>query len=363
MVKRVRWTTLLIFSFCLSMTLSACGSGGGASAPAAANEGKPSSSTTGTSQGAAAQEIKIQLATTEPNDHNVTSGAAKFKELIEQMSNGRIKVELFPNLQLGSLREQVEMTQMGSIQITTSPLSTVSAFAGDLAVLELPFLFDNEQQMWNILDGDVGDLVLSALEGTGLKGIGIWGGGYKQITSGKKPITSPADLEGLKIRVIPSDALIAQYKSWGANPIPIDFSELYTALQQGTVDAQENPTTTILSKKLYEVQTYLSITNHAYQYHIFMANEKWFDSLSEEDRRLIEEAESEARVFSREMQMQQEETNVNVLEAQGMKINTLTPEAVEQFREKSASLYSQIANTEGKKAILEAIQSAVKAAK
>ncbi|XID91878.1 TRAP transporter substrate-binding protein [Paenibacillaceae bacterium WGS1546] len=356
------WALFMTVMMAVVFALAGCGANGAAPSQSAPEPGSESDSAE-TPAAAAGEKIEIQLATTEPEDHNVTAGAAKFKELIEEKSGGRITVKLYPNLQLGSLREQAEMTQMGSIQMTTSPLSTVSSFVADLAVMELPFLFDNEEQMWSILDAEVGRQTLATLEssGSGLTGIGLWGGGYKQMTTNARPIATPDDLAGLKIRVIPSDALIAQYKAWGANPTPIDFAELYSALQQGTVDGQENPLTTILSKKLNEVQKYLTISNHAYQYHVFMANADWFNGLSEKDRQLIAEAEYEARVYSRNLNMERAASNLEELEAQGMQVNTLTQEAVDAFRGKSAELYEQIADTEGKKTLLHAVQEAVKA--
>lgn len=300
-------------------------------------------------------KMTITLATVEANDRNTTMGAKKFKKIVESKSNGRIEVQVFPNLELGSMREQAEMVQTGAIQMTISPVSTVSSFVDDLHALELPFLFQNEKQVWKTMDGKTGKIVLNTMNDSGLKGLGIWAGGFKEITS-NKPIHSPSDLRGKKVRVIPSKVLISTYKAWGANPVDIDLTELYSALQQGTADAEENPVVTINSSKLYEVQKYLTMTDHAYQFHIFMANDRWFSGLPSNVKTLLENAEEKANKYARNINIKQSKENISILKSKGMKINELDNREIEKFKRMSSQLYSKIADTDGKKKIVHSIE-------
>ncbi len=349
--NQVIGTSLL---FILILILASCGNND------SSNKTSADVDTDGTIESEQYDSMTIQLATVEADGHNTTEGAKKFKEIVEEKSGGQIKVDVYPNQQLGSMRDQTEMTQMGSIQMSITPVSTVGSFVDDLQILELPFLFNDEDVMWDVLDRNVGQDVLDTTKGSGLKGLGLWAGGFKQITSNKKPIESPEDMKGLDIRVIPSESLINQYKAWGANPTPIDFAELYTSLQQGVVDAEENPLVTILSQKFYEVQKYLTISNHAYQFHMIMANESWFDSLNENVQQLLVEAEKEAREFSKNMNQEQNAEQLQALEDEGIEVNELSSEAIKQFQELSTSLYKSAASNEEKAALLKEIQDAVK---
>src|SRR5699024_4517881 len=227
-------------------------------------------------------------------------GAYKFKEILEERSNGQIEVQVFTNLQLGSLREQTEAAQLGAIEMSLSLVSTLTSFVDDLKVLEYPFLWpEDEDKRWQVVDGGIGEQVSQLLnDGTGFEGLGLWAGGYKVITNKGDPILSLDDFIGSKVRVIPSEVLIETYESWGADPLPVDFAEVYNALQLGTVDAQENPLETTFTQRYYEVQDELTILNHGYQFHIMLANEEWFDSLKPEIQQLIKDADDEARKYA-----------------------------------------------------------------
>ncbi|MET3506646.1 TRAP transporter substrate-binding protein [Halalkalibacter oceani] len=344
--RKFRYISLFTLLF---LILSACGTN---------NEEVTTEGETPPSQDSSG-EMVIQLATVEPDGHTVTEGAYKFKELLEEKSEGTITVEVFPNQQLGSMREQTEMTQMGSIQMSIAPVSTVGSFVEELQILELPFLFTEEDTMWDVLNNEPGQQLLDTMASADLKGLGLWAGGFKQMTSNIEPIKSPENLKNLNIRVIPSDSLIAQYEAWEANPTPIDFAELYTSLQQGVVDAQENPLITILKQKYYEVQNYLTLTNHAYQFHVMMANDQWFTNLDSDIQELILEAEKEAREFSTQMNQDLNESNLQELIDSGMEVNTLDDEGIQEFQTKSLPLYERAIDTEQKETILTSIQEAL----
>lgn len=234
-----------------------------------------------------------------PTGSSVHEGALRFKELVEQNSNGQLSVQIFPSQQLGAMREQAESVQFGSAEMTIQPISVLTLFVPDLQIISFPYLWPSEDVMWEVLDGEAGQALLSTAENQGFKGLGVWAQGFKAMTANKK-IESPEDLKGVKMRVIPSDLLINQYKAWGANPTPIDFAELYNALQQKVVDGQENPLETIYLNKYYEVQDYLTIAEHGYLAYMFTVNKDWFDGLSPELQEVVIHAEKEARQLQRE---------------------------------------------------------------
>jgi len=288
----------------------------------------------------------------------VNLGMLKFKELVEEKSNGQIKVEVYPNLQLGSLREQVEATQMGTIEMTVTLASVISSFDADLEVLQYPYLLpSNEDELWRIMDSEVGRTIADSLEDDGFKAFSWWASGYKTLTA-NKPLLSPDDLKGIKMRVVPSNILIEQFKAWGANPIPIDFAELYTALQQGTVEAQENPIDTIYTTKVYEVQKHLSHLNHAYQLTIVLANKNWFDSLQPEAQNIIIEAEREANEYERELNKEKNADYMQKLIDAGMTIHELTDDQIQAFKDIAVQLHDKLAQTDGQKKFVQLIRDA-----
>lgn len=307
------------------------------------------------------EEMSIRLATSTPDDHSISQGAYKFKEIVEEKSGGQIKVEVYSNAQLGSLREQTEAAQLGTIEMSLSLVSTVSSFVEDMEVLEYPYLWPDEDTLWQVMDGETGNIIAGTAEQAGFKGLGFWAGGFKVMTNKDNPILSPDDLRGVDVRVIPSRTLQTMFTAWGANPVPIDFTELYNALQQGTVDAQENPVETIYTQKYHEVQDHLTMTNHGYQYHIMLANLGWWDGLSNEVQQLLLEAEEEAKLYARDINMNQVEERLIELEELGLEIHELSPESYQSFVDLSLPLHEELANTTGKEELLQSIYDGLQA--
>lgn len=301
------------------------------------------------------EEMTIQLAGITAPDHPLTLGGEKFKELVEEKSEGKIKVEFFPSNQLGSIREQTEQVQLGTIQMTQTLLSTVTSFNETLQVFEYPFLWpSNEEMIWNVLEGEAGESALESLESSRFKGLGFWAGGFKAITS-NKPILSPSDMRGTKMRVIPSEILQKTYETYGANPVPIDFTETYNALQQGVVDAQENPIETIFTEKYHEVQDHLTVANHGYQFYMFIANLDWFNSLSPETQDLLIEAEEEARIYARDLTRESEKEKLSEFPSLGMEVHELPEDVRKEFEELSLPLHKEFSDTPEKQELLEKI--------
>jgi C4-dicarboxylate-binding protein DctP len=270
--------------------------------------------------------------------------AEMFKQLVEQRTKGHYEVQIYPAQQLGGLRDQVEGTSLGTIEMTQQTPATVSLFVPKVMILDFPFLWTNEDAMWKVLDGPLGQELLQSLEAKGLKGVDFWSSGYKNFTTGRKPIRTPDDFKGMKIRVIPSPLLAAQYEAWGASPTPVDFKELYTALQQGLVDGQENPAGTIVDVKLYEVQKYMTESRHGFLHYIMMFNKKWFDAQSKPNQEILIQAVKEAGRWERKAMLDRDAEATRRIKEAGLEVSALSPQAREQFHQLSLKVHEKFSD-------------------
>ncbi len=271
-----------------------------------------------------------------------------FKPLVETNSKGRIAVELFPNGQLGDDREMTEAVQLGSIEICIPATGALASFDKRVQVLDLPYLFVNEEQAFKALDGKLGQKIDSYLPELGFVNLGYPHNGFRHVTSNVKPIYKPEDLRGLKIRTMEIPAHIDFFRSVGANPTPMSSGELYAALMQGTVDAQERPVEMIYDGKFYEVQKYASKTRHCYSATVVLASKAFLDKLPEDLREVVESA---ARVFvlgQRDMIMGLEQERFEALKAKGMQINEVSPEQMVAFQRVADPLYDKYEDVVGK---------------
>ncbi|MDR1508399.1 MAG: DctP family TRAP transporter solute-binding subunit [Synergistaceae bacterium] len=260
---------------------------------------------------------------------------------VEGKSNGRIKVELYPNGQLGGDRELAESVQMGTLQIALPATSVLAGFDKRYQVLDLPFLFTTRDAAFEALDGELGGKLNSLLPDKGFGCLGYIENGFRHITNSKKPITHPDDLKGVKLRTMENAMHIAFFKRLGANPTPMSFGELYTALQQGTVDGQENPFTLIYESKFYEVQKYVSATGHVFSIVMLLSNKKFMDSLPEDLRKIVVDGAAEFVKEHRKVMPGSEEENMKVLAENGMELNELTPEQKKPFVDATAVVYQE----------------------
>ncbi len=312
---------------------------------------------------AAYPTMTIRLSHNQPIDSPEDIGAQTFKKLMEEKSEGAITVEVFPQMQLGSMREQAEMVQMGTLEMSVQPTSVLTPFVEELSVIDFPFLWADRAELYSIMDGEVGQKFYAYCEKKGFKTLGLWASGFKQITTTGRPVAAPDDIKGMKIRVMPSPQLVEQYKSWGANPIPIEYAELYNALQQHIVDGQENPLQTIAMAKLYEVQDYMTISNHGFLGYLFIINNRWFNKQSAEVQSLIIECEEGARKAEREAQAVGEAKFLEQISQSKIVISELTDENRAKFVEVSTPLHAKfVEGSKSKTELLEAVYGA-KAAK
>ncbi|MGP4105968.1 TRAP transporter substrate-binding protein [Virgibacillus sp. L01] len=302
-------------------------------------------SKSGGEDGGGYPEMTITFSHNQPIESPEHVGATKFKEVVEEKSGGNITVEIYPASQLGSLREQVESTQIGEIDITMQPSAVVTPFVDDVKIVDLPYLWPKEaEKKYEVLDSEVGTEILDTLESGGFKGLGFWPGGYKLFTTQDTKITSPEDMKGLTFRVMESPLLISQYELWGANAIPVPYAEVYNSLQQGVVDGQENPLQTIFLNNYHEVQNNIIESYHGTMTYLLMANQGWFKGLSGDTKELIKEAQEKGRDDARKALKETEQEYRQKIIDSGVDYYELSDEEVEKFREVSEPFHKEVYN-------------------
>ncbi|MGQ4877831.1 DctP family TRAP transporter solute-binding subunit [Billgrantia sp. LNSP4103-1] len=279
------------------------------------------------SVGALAQStINIKLAhngNTNPDDpQNV--GVQAFKEMVEERSDGTLSVQIYPAGQLGDARTIVEGIQFGTIEMADVENGPMGRFVPEAMLWDLPFIFRDIEHAHKVLDGEIGRAVQEKYPEVGIRHLAYNDGGFRYFTNNVRPIHSMADLEGLKIRVMESEVMIDTLNAFGASAVPMSFGELYTALQQGVVDGQENPMNLIYSQRFYEVQDYLSLSGHFYYPRQYIAGESWWQGLSEAHQDIISQAAIEASNIQRTALAEYELEMRKVLEENGMSVNEVS---------------------------------------
>lgn len=248
---------------------------------------------------------------------------------VAEKSNGRIEIQAFPGGQLGGSRDMIEAVSSGVQQVVTEGAANFGQWVPSISVVEAPFIWKTPEHMTSVINGSMLDGINEKLKPAGMHAlIGLYYG-TRHLSTTDKPVESVADMEGFKVRVPENDVFVAMAESWGAKPTPINFNELYLALQQGVVDGQENPLPTIKAGKLNEVQKYIVLTGHIRTPRLVVVNDDFWQSLSAEDRKIIEDAVSEAAAWSDAQIKQQEVDLVDEFKAQGI---TIIEPDVESFR-------------------------------
>ncbi len=272
-----------------------------------------------------AQERVIKFGHLNNPDHPVSLGVKKFAELLAAKSGGKLKVQEFPSSQLGNELQQQSALQGGVQEMSAPATTSLAGIVKDFGLIDFPFAVADFRQADALLDGPFGQALLAKLPEKGLVALGYWDLGFRNVTNSKRPIAKAEDLEGLKIRIIPNPVFVDTFKAFKANPVPMPFAELYTALETKAVDGQENPFAVILSNKFYEVQKYVSATNHVYAANIMLVGKKFWDRLSPQEQQWMAEAANEARAYQREVSRQAAQRAVADLQAKGMQYNDVAP--------------------------------------
>jgi tripartite ATP-independent transporter DctP family solute receptor len=291
---------------------------------------------------ASASPIVIKFAHSGSLEHQYHIGAEYFKKIVEEKSGGELKVNIFPQGQLGGERDLGEGVRMGTIEIAAVAAGNMGSFVPEIQVFGVPFLFKSRAQVYSVLDGQVGKELSDIMLAKGFYNLSFWEVGFRNITNNIRPIKTPADMKGLKIRVQESKIWIEFMKSVGAIATPIPFGELYTALQQKVVDGQENPVPTIYSMKFFEVQKYLSLTGHTYEPALIIANPKWFNSLSSKNQAIIKDAASQAATYQRQVLADKEQGYLDVIRKAGVQIEQ-NPDK-EAFAKATENLYTVLSD-------------------
>lgn len=290
--------------------------------------------------------ITLRLADNHPDDYPTVIGDKKFAELIEEKTNGRYKVEVYSGGQLGDEKSVVELLQLGAIDLTRVNATPLTEFSKDIGVLSLPYLFESEEAKWNHLNGKLGRELLDTFDGTNLVGLAFYDSGERSIYNAKRAIETPADLKGLKIRVQPSELAIDTFKSLGASATPMDYGEVYSAIQTGVIDGGENNWPSYYTSNHFEVAGYFTQNNYSGPPEILMASQKLWDKLSEKDQEIFREAALESVDVQREAWAElTERSKVAVIE-KGNEITEITDftpwrEAVEPVYEKYGGAYKK----------------------
>ncbi len=276
-----------------------------------------------------------------------------YKTYIEEKSEGRIEVQVYNNSQLGNDRQLVEAAQLGTIQASASPLSVLALFDPKFIAGDLPFLFKDKAAAYAALDGEFGDMMKSGLGELGLVGGAYGENGFRNISNSKRPIHTPADMAGMKIRVMEAPAYIATMKAFGANPTPMAFSELYTGLSQGTVDGQDNGVILTYTAKLYEVQKYYTISEQQYAAVQILYNKTFFDGLDADLQQILIDGSQEFATAARAANAAAEVDLLEKMKAEGVEVNVMTDDEKKAFIELAKPVYDTVAADIGDPALVD----------
>ncbi|WP_426401962.1 DctP family TRAP transporter solute-binding subunit [Mammaliicoccus lentus] len=286
------------------------------------------------------EEKTIRLAHTGSDTHQYNIASQKFKKLVEEKSDGKMKVNVYGDGSLGNEDELVDQTMTGTIQMTTVAAdSSLSNTMPEMNLFGIPYLFDSKKDVYTKLDGKPGKDLLELAKKKDMKGLGYWEVGFRHFTNKKREIKHPEDMENLKLRVQSAKVWNEHLKTLNAIPTPISFSELYSALDQGVVDGQENPLPTIYSQKLFEVQKYISLTNHTYTPAVVLMNDDYYNQLTKKEKQIVNESIVESTDYQRQYIAKQEKKIKKQLKDEGMIITNVNRD---EFKNKTKHVDSQI---------------------
>lgn len=290
-------------------------------------------------EAAAATVVKIGHGASE--SFHMHRALLKFEELVESGSGGDLDVQIFPSSQMGPDREMIEGVQTGVLEMAIPPSSFFAGWDPAFAVIELPYMYASKDVAFKVLDSEIGNQMLNRVEKQGLVGLNWLELGVRNVTNNMRPIASPEDLEGVKLRTMKVPAHVATFEALGANPTPMNFGEVYSALQQGVIDGQENPLAIITSQRFYEVQKHLSTTGHVFAVYMPVISKPFFDSLSSEHQELLRDAMEHARAYQAELVAAEDASQLKQIREAGVEVLELTAEQRQAFADKTESVRLQ----------------------
>lgn len=302
------------------------------------------------------EEITIQAAHVVSTETTQHEAFLEFGRLVEERSDGRIQVDLYPDGQLGGEREMIESTQTGNIQMASPSVGVLANFSSALQVFDFPFIFEDIPTAHDVLDGEFGQALLTGLEENGLVGLNYGELGYRHLSNNAKEVVHPDDTDGMKIRTMEVPMHIAYWEEIGANPTPLAFTEVFTGLSQGVVDGVENVLGLMYTGKFHEVSNYITTTGHIYDPEIYIMNQDFYNSLQEEDQEIIQSSIDDAVLYLRELNEEKEDELRNLLEEEGAVFRDLSDEEYQEWIEAAVPFYEQYADDIDKEKLIQLLE-------
>jgi len=278
--------------------------------------------------------------------------AERFKQLAEKATNGRVKIEVYPNSQLYKDKEELEALQLGAVQMLAPSLAKFGPLGvKEFEAFDLPYIFPSKTALYNVTEGEIGKSLLKKLEPKGITGLAFWDNGFK-VMSANKPLRDPADFKGLKMRIQSSKVLDAQMRALGANPQVLAFSEVYQALQTGVVDGTENPPSNMYTQKMHEVQKYVTVSNHGYLGYAVIVNKKFWDGLPADIRTALDKAMKDATTFEKAIAQRDNDLALDAIKKAGKtEVYTLSVKEQAEWRKAMLPVQQQMEGRIGKELI------------
>lgn len=314
-----KWKQLTAILLVMIFALSGCGS-------------------IGVKKNSANEMVHLTFGHGQAEGHPYHKAALYFKEQVEEKTNGRVIVDIQPNGNLGDEREMTEGLQLGTIDITVAVAATLSGFDADMDVFNFPYLFDTREEAFNVLDSETGQEIFSGMNDQGIEIYGTFDLGFRSMTNSKRPIQTPEDARGIRMRTLESSVCVDSLGELGIDAVSMSFGELFTALQTGAVDGQENPLFTIYNSRFYEVQKYLSLTEHFYPVCPLMVSDLMWDKLSDEDTEIVKQELYDMVDYERKIAGEELDKTLEAIKESGMEVNEVDKAA---FKEAISPVYEK----------------------
>lgn len=269
--------------------------------------------------GDASAPVVLKLGHGAQATHPLQLTSERFAAEVKEKTGGRVEIQVYPNIQLGEERDMVEGLQLGTVDFVITSSGPTVSFVPETGVVDLPFLFTSSEHAYKVLDGEIGQSLLAKFEPKGIIGLSFMENGWRSISSNKK-INTPSDLEGLKVRTMQNKVHMSAFAALGASPLPMAWGEVYTSLQQGVIDGQENPPVILATNAIWEVQDYYALTRHFYTPYLFLMSKSTTGKISDDDLNIIKEAARNATSYQRQLMREQESGYIETLRKNGMEV-------------------------------------------
>jgi tripartite ATP-independent transporter DctP family solute receptor len=341
--------SLILLAAILAISaLAGCGSKATETAAGSSGSGQSSGSSSSKTGGSESESkgfdsmtLAVGHATSDSENSHYQAASLKFKELVEKATDGKVKIEIHPNGELGGEREMIEAVQLGTLDLVLTSSGPLGNFASKSNAFDFPFLFRDREHAYKVLDGEIGGEVNKQLEEVGIT-ILAWGeNGFRNMTNSKRPIIKPEDLKGIKIRTMENKVHLDSFREFGADPTPMAFTELFTSMQQGVVDGQENPLSVIMPNKFYEAQKHLTLSGHFYSPAPLLIGKAKFESFSPELQKVVLESAAGARDYMRQFIADKNAGYLKIAKENGMEIITREEFDYDAFLAASKPVYDK----------------------